>query len=148
MKGANKSLAVILKSAIADSLKNYQLTNESGFLGDLYICYNEENQTIAFFDDVEEELLTVNLNDIDTISGVDSFKEVKVAAKVVLKELEKETVFAKDFIHKPFTVSLIDKDFIVIDELIFIDDDTLKMDEDFWINLDKDLDVFLKNLLK
>jgi hypothetical protein len=148
MKGANRSLEVAIKSAIVDSLKNYQLTNADGFLGDLYLCYDSENQMIAFFDDVEKELLTINLNDRDILLGNNSFKEIKVAAKVVLKELEKETVFEKDFIHKPFTVSLVDRDFIIIDELIFIDDDTLKLDEDFWVSLDKELDNFLKDLMK
>jgi hypothetical protein len=148
MKGTNKSLEVALKSAIVDSLKNFQLTNDDGFLNDLYLCYDSENQTIAFFDDVEKELLTINLNDKDILLGANSFKEVKLAAKAVLKELEKETVFEKDFIHKPFTVSLIDRDSIVIDELIFIDDDTLKLDEDFWVSLDKELDNFLKDLMK
>jgi hypothetical protein len=148
MKGTNKSLEVVLKSSVVDSLKNYQLTNEGSFLGDLYICYDEENQTVTFFDDVERELLAINLNDKDIVLNVNSFKEVKVSAKAALKELERETFFEKDFIHKPFTVSMIDCDFIVIDELIFVDDETLKMDEDFWINLDKELNDFLNDLMK
>jgi hypothetical protein len=138
----------VLKSAIVGSLKNYQLTNRGSFLGDLYMCYDEENQTITFFDDVERELLAVNLTDKDIVLDVNSFKEVKISAKAALKELERETVFEKNFIHKPFTVSMVDCDFIVIDELIFVDDETLKLDDDFWINLDKELNNFLKDLMK
>jgi hypothetical protein len=148
MKGTNKGLEVVLKSAIIESLKSYQFTNEGSFLGDLYICYDEENQTVTFFDDVEKELLSVNLNDKDIVLDVNSFREIKVSAKAVLKELEKEAVFEKDFIHKPFTVSMVDSDFIVIDELIFVDDEMLKLDDDFRISLDKELNDFLKDLMK
>jgi hypothetical protein len=148
MKGTNKSLESVLKTAIEDSLENYQMTNDGSFLGDLYLHYNAENQTIMFFDDVENELLTVNLSDKDIILDIHSSKAIKFAAKAALKELEKEAVFEKDFIHKPFSVSMIDSDFIVIDELIFIDDETMKLEGDFWVNLDKELDDFLKDLMK
>jgi hypothetical protein len=148
MKAINKSLEPVLKVAIADSLKNYKLMSDGNFLSDLYIYYDGEGQTLAFFDDVEQELLSVNLGDknVDIVS--DSQKEVKITAKSVLRELEKENVFEEKFICKPFSVSLVDSDFIVIEELIFIDDDTLKLDGDFWGNVDKELNAFLKNLMQ
>jgi hypothetical protein len=148
MKATNNSLEPVIRSAIIESLKNYELTNDGNFLSDLYLYYDTENQSVTFFDDIEKELLAVNLNDESDDLEVDFEREVKHAARAVLKELEKENVFDREFIHKPFTVSLIDNDFIVRDELIFIDDDTLKLEEDLWLGMDKELNDFLKNLMQ
>jgi hypothetical protein len=148
MKAINKSLEPVLKSAILESLKNYDLTNDGSFLGDLYIYFDGENQTLTFFDDVEKELFAVNLSDEDNIPDTELQREIKHTAQFVLKELEKEKTFDTEFIGKPFTVSMVDSDFIVEEELIFIDDNTLKLDGDLWSGLDKELDDFLKNLMQ
>jgi hypothetical protein len=148
MKVTNSSLEPVIKSILTDSLKKYELANDGNFLSDLYLYYDEENQAITIFDDIEKELLSVNLNDESDDSDTDFQREVRHAAKIALKELEKENVFDRKFIHKPFTVSLIDNDFMVMEELIFIDDDTLKLDGNLWIDLDKELDDFLKNLMQ
>jgi hypothetical protein len=148
MKVINKGLEPVLKSAIAESLQNYDRANEDSFLNDLYLYYDAENQTVTFFDDVERELFTVNLSDENVDWEIDSQRELQYTAKAVLKELEASDVFKREFIHKPFTASLIDSDFIVMEELIYIDDDTLKLEEDLWMEVDKELDDFLKNLMK
>jgi hypothetical protein len=148
MKIINKGLETVLRSAITESLKKYELSNEDSFLGDLYLYYDGENQALTFFDDVENELLAVNLSDQDIIPDAELWREIKTTAKHILKELEKEKVFDKEFICKPFSVSLIDSDFIVIEELIFIDDDTLKIDKNLWSGLNKELDDFLKQLMQ
>ena len=48
---------------------------------------------------------------------------------------------------KPLSVSLTDEDFVVIEELLFIDDDMLRLDDPLLKDLDADLDDFLANLL-
>ena len=48
---------------------------------------------------------------------------------------------------KPFSVSLTDEDFVVVEELMFLDDDLLRLDDPLLQNLDKDLDDFLAKLL-
>ncbi|MCL1938970.1 MAG: hypothetical protein FWF52_11320 [Candidatus Azobacteroides sp.] len=148
MKAINKSLESELKVAVVKSLENYQLADAGGSLSDLYIYYDVENQMLNFFDDTENPLYSVNLTDKNILLDDDSLKEVRFAAKFVLKELEKEHVFEKKFICKPFSVNLIDADFIVTDELIFIDDDTLKLEGDFWGHVEKELNTFLKGLIQ
>ena len=44
---------------------------------------------------------------------------------------------------KPLSVSLTDEDFVVIEELLFIDDDVLRLDDPLLKDLDADLDDFL-----
>ena len=145
----SKSLASVFQSGVIESLKNYEKSNDDNFLGDLYIYYNKDSQTLTFFDDIEKELLEIRLAEKNIAwKDDDSRDEIEFTAKEVLKKLEKENFFDKKFIHKPFSVSLVDSDFIVMEELIYLDDETLKIDADLWSNLDKELDSFLKELMK
>lgn len=144
----NDLLEDILKSSLVNSLQKYELDEESNSLGDLYIYFDEENQSLIFYDDLENILLQTNLNDKGVIFKNDPIQEIKVSAHRLLKQLEKEGFFNKEFIFKPFSISLIDEDFVVLDEFIFIDDDTLKLEGDLWNNMDKELDEFFNNLMK
>ena len=148
MKTINKSLEELLKSGILDSLSNYESSNDGNFLSDIYLHYNPDNQTLSFFDDIEKELICINLSEKDIHFQGDFIKELKHSAKKVLKELENDKVFNREFIYKPFTVNLVDEDFIILDELIFIDDDTVQLDNEIWNNLDKELDSFFNDLMK
>lgn len=148
MKTINKSLLSILESAIKDSLKKYESCNEGSSLGDLYLFFDKEDESLLFYDDLEQFLHKVRLDKEDDTDCNDWIRQIKYSLKPVLQNLEKEGFFNKEFIYKPFAVSIVDEDFIVTDELIFIDDNTLKLDNDLLSNLDEDLDSFLKELLK
>ena len=148
MKAINKSLEPVLRSAIAESLKNYERTNDDNFLGDLYLYYDAGNQTLTFFDDVEKELFSLVLNEAPVVWGSDILQEIKDTAKHVLKGLKDEQAFEKEFISKPFTISLVDSDFVVEEELFFLDDHTVKSGGDLWSGINKELDEFLKHLMK
>jgi len=139
MKAAIENLSSILESAVIESLNNYESKNDGGFLGDLYFCY-DENTKLSIYDDMENLLNEISLQgDQNTISN--TFRQI-------LQKLEQKHFFDKEYISKPFTISLIDEDFVTIEELIFIDDDTLKLEGDIWNSLDKELDEFLKDLMK
>jgi hypothetical protein len=148
MKETNKNLESILRSAVMESLRNYELTNDGNLLSDLYLYYDADNQTLRFFDDMEVELLSVNLNDAAEIWGEDISQEINNVAKFVLRELKDEQAFDRDFICKPFSISSIDSDFALESRLIFVDDHTIKSGNDLWASVNKDLDAFLKDLMK
>ena len=148
MKAINKSLEPVLKAAVIESLKNYELANDDNFLGELYLSYDAGNQTLTFFDDVEKTLFSLILNETPVVWESDALQEIKDTAKQVLKGLKDEQAFEKEFISKPFTISLVDSDFVVEEELFFIDDPALKSGGDLWSGMNKELDEFFKNLMK
>ncbi len=147
MSKINEALVPVLESAIKKSLKNFESVNKGNSLSDLYMRFDSENAILSVFDDMENKLTEINLEKQEDFSE-DFETQLKETSLVVLQRLEKEHLFDKEYIFKPFTVSMVDDDFIVSDELIFIDDDTLKIDGDLLTNLDKELDDFLKNLMK
>jgi hypothetical protein len=140
MKAINKTQFPLLELAMKESLKNYESKEEVNSLGDLYLYYDNEDNTIYFYDDMENLLHEVQL-----FAGEDlSYQTLRF----VTQQLHQSNFFDKDYIVKPFTISLIDKFFSVLEEIFFLDDDTIKLEGNIWSNMEKDLDNFLENLLQ
>jgi len=137
----NKVLTSILEIAIKESLTNYESKEESNSLGDLYLFYDSEDTSLVIYDDTDHVLNRVQLPDNQSSNLVHTLRQV-------LQQAGKEQLFERDYIIKPFTVSLVDKDFVVLDELFFLDDDTIKITDTMWITIEKDLDSFIDNLLQ
>ena len=137
----NKVLASILEIALNESLTNYESKEESNSLSDLYLYYDNEENSLAIYDDTDQVLNKVQFSDNQSFNLTHTLRQV-------LQQAGKERLFERNYIIKPFTVSLIDKDFVVLEELFFLDDDTIKMTDTMWTTIEKDLDNFLENLLQ
>jgi hypothetical protein len=140
MKAINKSLCPILETAVREGLKNYESSSEGHSLSDLYLYYDREDAKFSIYDDRENLLNEIQLKKENALNSA--------TLQYLFQFLDRDHLFEKEYINKPFTVSLIDENFVVVEELIFVDDDTLKLGDDIWANLDKELDDFLKNLMK
>jgi len=140
MKAIDRTQFSLLEIAIRESLKNYELKKEGNSLGDLYLYYDNEENILFFYDDLENLLHEVQLPPDEELSYQ--------TLRFVTQQLNQTNFFKKDYIVKPFTISLIDKNFAVMEEILYLDDDTIKLQGDMWSDMEKDLDIFLKNLLK
>ena len=140
MKAIDRTQFSLLEIAIRESLKNYELKKEGNSLGDLYLYYDNEENILFFYDDLENLLHEVQLPSEEELSYQ--------TLRFVAQQLNQSNFFNKNYIVKPFTISLIDKNFAVMEEILYLDDDTIKLEGDIWSNMEKDLDNFLKNLLQ
>jgi len=140
MKAINTTQVPLLEIAIRESLKNYESKMEINSLGDLYVYYDTEENILFFYDDLENLLNEVQLSAGEELSYP--------TLRFVAQQLNQSNFFDKDYIVKPFTISLVDRYFAVMEELFFLDDDTIKLEGDIWPEMEKDLDNFLKNLLQ
>ena len=106
--------------------------------GELQIYDDEEHliEKIVIFD-------WVNSNEEENAFN----KRVAASVKAVLTILSTKNIFDVPRFMKPLSVSLTDEDFVVIEELLFIDDDMLRLDDPLLKDLDADLDDFLAKLL-
>jgi len=137
----NKVLASILEIAIKEGLTNYEAKEESNSLSDLYLYHDIEDNSLVIYDDTDNELNKVQLPDDQSFNLIHTLRQL-------LHHEGKERLFAREYIVRPFTVSLIDKDFAVLEELFFWDDDTVKVEGTLWKNIEKDLDNFIEHLLQ
>jgi len=137
----NKLLASILEIAIRESLTDYESKEESNSLGDLYLYHDNEDNSLIIYDDTDHVLNKVELPDDQPLNLVHTLRQV-------LQQQGKERLFERNYIIKPFTVSLVDKDFVVLEELFFLDDDAIQITDTMWTTIEKDLDNFLDDLLQ
>ena len=137
----NRVLFPILEIAIKESLTNYESKEDSNSLADLYLYHDVEENALTVYDDTDHVLNKVQLPD-------DSSFNLAHPLRQVLLQAAKEHLFDREYIIRPFTVSLVDKDFVVLEELFFLDDDTIKVNDTLWANIEKDLDHFLEDLLQ
>jgi len=137
----NKILSPILEIAIKESLANYESREDSNSLEDMYLYHDNEDNSLVIYDDNDHVLNRVQLPD-------DPFNNLSHSLRQVLHQAGKERLFEKEYIIKPFTVSLVDKNFDVLEELYFVDDNTIKSDDLNWRKIEKELDEFLEKLLQ
>jgi len=143
----NEQLISTIESAINRGLSKFETQNLTESLSDLYLYFDEENASLTVYDDVENQLVDVEL-DYFNESSESHEREVVEAAKIAADRLNKAGLFNKDYILKPFSVCLVDADFIISEELVFVDDETLKLNDGLLADLDKELNEFLKELMK
>ena len=135
----------VIDAGIKQVIAQFKSNNDGGSLSDIYIRIDSKNGKLLFFDDMENPLSDKDFEGQVTEKQISAFcKE----AKAELQKLNKEGVFDGDFIFKPFSVSLIDESFIIQEELLFLDDENLKLNGESLMDLDKELNDFLNNLLK
>ena len=100
--------------------------------------------------DEEEALVdkTVIFDWVNNTEEEDVFaRRVSDVVRSVLTGLVSKNVFDNPRFIKPLSVSLTDESFVVIEELLFLDDENLRLDDPLLKDLDADLDEFLSKLL-
>ena len=137
----NKVPTHILEIAIKESLTNFESKEDNNSLEELYLYHDTEDNELIIYDDTDHVLNKVQLLDDQSFNLAHTLRQV-------LQQAGRERLFEKDYIIKPFRVSLIDKDFVVFDELFFLDNNKMQNKDSIWANIEKDLDDFLENLLK
>ena len=133
------------KSAI-DKLTKVESGN---FLNDFYVQADPESGELQIYDDEEHLIEKVVIFDwVNNQEEENVFnKRVAASVKAVLTILASKKAFEAQRFMKPFSVSLTDEDFVVLEELLFIDDDMLRLDDPLLKDLDSDLNEFLTQLL-
>ena len=127
----------LIENAFTSAVEKLAKDESGNFISDLYVQADEHLvEKIVIFD-------WVNSNEEENAFN----KRVAASVKAVLTILSTKNIFDAPRFMKPLSVSLTDEDFVVIEELLFIDDDMLRLDDPLLKDLDADLDDFLANLL-
>ncbi|WP_455637738.1 hypothetical protein [Parabacteroides sp.] len=149
MSANNAKIQSVLETTFTSAIGKLTADNSNGFYSDLYIQADPESGELQIYDEEEQLLDKVIIFDwVGSSCEEDQFnKQVANTVKSVLTLLVAKNVFENPHIMKPFSISLTDEDFVVIEELLFLDDDLLRADDPLLKDLDADLDDFLAKLL-
>ena len=148
MSTINTILTPLIENALKKSIRQAEVREENNSLSDLYLSYNPENLELSVYDDMERLLQTISFESSIENPPVNLEKIIIASTKSALHNLEKAGIFNKEnVIIKPFSVNWVDDSFIVQEELLFLDDDTVQLNNSLLENLDQELNEFLKDLL-
>ena len=139
----------LIEKAFVDARDQLTKEESANLVSDFYVQVDAETGELQIYDDAERLMNKVVIFDwVNSPEEEDAFnKKVAAAIKAVLTILSTKNAFDSTRLVKPFSVSLAGDDFVVIEELLFIDDDMLLLDDPLLKDLDTDLDNFLANLL-
>lgn len=138
-------LETLFMTAIDKMIKSVN----GNYISDIYVQADQETGELQIYD--EEEALvdkTVIFDWVNNTEEEDVFAcRVSDVVRSVLTGLVSKNVFDNPRFIKPLSVSLTDESFVVIEELLFLDDENLRLDDPLLKDLDADLDEFLSKLL-
>ncbi|MDF9830027.1 hypothetical protein [Parabacteroides sp. PF5-6] len=140
----------IIEATFVSAMEGLTGNGAGSLISDLYVQVEKETGELQIYDDSENVLNKIVIfdwvkrkdNDTDSF-----YKHVAVTLKAVLTVLSTKGLFENPCFIKPLSVSLTDDSFVVIEELLFIDDDLFRLDDPLLQDLDAELDDFLANLL-
>ena len=139
----------LIEKAFVETIDQLTKEESANLVSDFYVQVDAETGELQIYGDAERLMNKVVIFDwVNSPEEEDAFnKKVAAAIKAVLTILSTKNAFDSTRLVKPFSVSLTDEDFVVIEELLFIDDDMLLLDDPLLKDLDTDLDNFLANLI-
>ena len=149
MSTNNSKVQTVIEAAFQTAIDRLAADTAGNLLSDLYVQVDQETGELQIYDE-EEHLIekTIIYDWVNSQEAEEQFvKRVVGILKNVLATFATKNSFDAPRFLKPFSVSLTDEDFVVVEELMFLDDDLLRLDDPLLQNLDKDLDDFLATLL-
>lgn len=147
MKLSQQSQSLI-ESAIRKAIGKYTCGCEQTVVTDIHIQPNLNSGEFYLFDDDDEELANVIIEDWLTYEGDNFYESTERSLQSILCKMKEAGEFDKLTILKPYSFVLVDEDKETIADILLIDDDTLLVDTELLQGLDQELDDFLKELLE
>lgn len=139
----------LIETAVMSAIDKIAKNDSASYISDLFLQADPESGELQIYDDNERLVEKIIIFDwINNTDEEEDFnKNVAAPAKAALSALANRGVFNRDYFMKPLSVTLTDDEFNEIEELLFIDDETLRVDDPLLKDLDSDLDDFLTKLL-
>ncbi|MDR2118557.1 MAG: hypothetical protein LBP25_03360 [Tannerellaceae bacterium] len=147
MRVNNAKVQSIIENALASVIKELTKNESGNFISDLYVQADAESGEFHIFG--EEENLLGKIVVFEWVNSEEAtfYKKVSPTIKAALTSLTARNLFNHSCFLRPFSISMVDESFTVIEELLFIDDNTFRLDDPLLKDLDAELDNFLKALL-
>lgn len=147
MKLSQQSLSII-ESAIRKAVGKYACECDQTFVTDIHLQPDQTSGQLIIFNDEDEELGNVMVEELATYDGDDFAEQTEPALRNILSKMKDAGHFDRLTILKPYSFVLVDEDKETVAELLLLDDDTLMLNDELLKGLDEELDEFLKELLE
>ena len=113
----------LIENAFTSAVEKLAKDESGNFISDLYVQADAESGELQIYDDEEHLIEKIVIFDwVNSNEEENAFnKRVAASVKAVLTILSTKNIFDVPRFMKPLSVSLTDEDFVVIEELLFIE---------------------------
>ena len=135
-----------LERALRKLAEKFPSEQEATMLTDIHYRVSQDMGEVTILDDDDRELTRCVVEEWIDNKDDDFYEKI---TPVIRHSLSKHSQLADNLsVLKPYAFVLEDDDHETVAELYVVDGDTVIMDPDLMVGLDKDLDDFLEKLLK
>lgn len=118
-------------------------------IADLFLVADCQAGALLLFDDEDNELARQPVYAWEGTGAADAPSAIAVETlREVITRLEQKGFWEDPSFTRPFSIELVRPDFSTIEELLFIDEDLVRLDTPLLEGLDEELDAFLSDLLE
>jgi hypothetical protein len=149
MNASDTKIQAVVESAFKSAVRKLIDKNPECFRNDLFVQIDDESGELQIYDESENLIEKTIIFDWIGKSLEDERPSEKIIAilRSSLAALVADDVFSNPCFAMPFSISLTDENFTVMEELLFLDDENTRIDDPLLKNLDEELDNFLHELL-
>lgn len=133
-----------MKNAIKEMARNF-ITAEETTVTDFHIYANGDTGTLTVYDDDDKTLARVHIKEWEHTHDEKLYEK---ELRHELGKMQQEGIFENLNIAKPYSFVLVDEEKEAIVDLLYIDDDTMILNEDLLKGFDEEMNEFLKHLLE
>lgn len=138
----------LLYATIKKAVDKYICGNDGNVVTDIHLQANPVSGDLLIFDDDDNLLAEASIDEWVACEDDNFEQETIKSLTTILTQMNKEGVFDRLAILKPYSFVLIDEEKETLAELLLIDDDTLVINDELLKGLDEELNQFLKDLLE
>ena len=129
MAASPSQIQSVLESFLTSAIQKMVEDTKLNDISDIYLQADAESGELQVYDEAENLVDKTIIFDWVNNSEEESVfnKRVASAVKQALSALTSKNVFENSHFVKPLSISLTAESFVVIEELLFLDDDTLRL---------------------
>lgn len=149
MKEESKRIRLMLENVFTETVNTLKQEHPSATVTDLYVQISQPKRMLSVYDDenrvlkniyMEEELKDADKMDFFYTNAPRFVKEAAINCR-------NKKLFDDLNVLTPFSLVIVDDEGQTLSDYILLDSDKIVVEERLLKDLDKDLDLFLKNLL-
>ncbi len=118
-------------------------------ISDLFLVADCAEGALLLFGDDDQEICRIPVYSWEGTGTAESPSAAAIETlREVITRLEQKGFWAQDAFSRPFSIELVRPDFSVIEELLFLDEELIRLDTPLLEGLDEELEAFLSDLLE
>ena len=137
-----------LRTAIKQAVNHFAQDDDFMVVTDFHLHLDPDTGEVAIADDTETPITSATVEEWVDIDGEDDLGAMAQELRSLLSAMMAEGAFEKVSVSKPFSFVLEDDNQETIEELFYVDEDLIILNDDLLKDMDKDLDDFFEKLMK